>query len=639
VLFEKNMAIIAKRFPHLVKWLTDDTGNEGTEVEVLQSKTGLPIPRLSRDGQRVFLNSSYDPELEADRWLTSLVDEQHKGLLIYGSGFLYHLRAVLQAKKFTKVVCYEPSVKVLRSCLAVIDFEELLQYDWLLLGGTSYVENIENMNLYLRHTLVDLKVAVLPAYYLLYNTETMEFGQHLKDKMRIFHVNMVTSNATGEKWILNSFENLKHVNQTPGVRHFFDQFKKVPAFIVSGGPSLEKNIHLLKELQEKAVIICAGSSVRAALKKGVTPHFLVNIDGNPLNSVLYNELDLKDVCLLYNVRSYPGMLDKYAGRKIHMKMDVEQFSDMISFKSGGYDFGMIRSGFSCAHTALDFAFKLGCNPIVFIGQDLAYTDNKRYADGQVSEVQKFVTEEQLPPGCLLVKDIYGADVVTDQEFQNFKLWFEEIIEKYYKNDSQLINATEGGQPIEGVENQPLVEVILKYCQEYRGISWKIRKNYEKGQREWRKYSAQASCIPAQIEFLLKEALTKIAQLMDRTQELRKLNFSHAEFQKDSLEPMSKQIIAEYESLLSYSEYEVMLVDFKASKHTVMVVKLAELEPIENKEKYETKLVYILNILIETKIYLERIRECNQKSITIGEMADGQRFKANGDRDSQRPKLR
>jgi len=83
----------------------------------------------------------------------------------------------------------------------------------------------------------------------------------------------------------NAKENLKL--NSPNVGIFFDKFKDVPIIIVSTGPSLDKNIDLLKEAKGRALIISAGSALRPLLMRNIKPDFFAIIDPQ---DITYNQI-------------------------------------------------------------------------------------------------------------------------------------------------------------------------------------------------------------------------------------------------------------------------------------------------------------------------------------------------------------
>ena len=113
---------------------------------------------------------------------------------------------------------------------------------------------------------------------------------------------------------------------------------------------------------------------------------------------------------------------------------------------------------SVATLCTSVAQYMGCNPIAFIGQDLAYTDYKAHAqDFKSFKVDKEKVE--------YTRGYYGGEVPTDTPLLVFLKWFESFIRET-KEQTQYINCTEGGAYIDGAEHRPFKEVVDEYQQSY-----------------------------------------------------------------------------------------------------------------------------------------------------------------------------
>lgn len=102
------------------------------------------------------------------------------------------------------------------------------------------------------------------------------------------------------------------------------------------------------------------------------------------------------------------------------------------------------------------AVYLGCNPIIFIGQDLAYTDGKYHADSCND-----TTESDTVDDMIEVEGIDGNKVFTNSVWHTFLMWMEKFI--IHNPNNIYIDATEGGAKIHGTKIMPLRQAITKYC--------------------------------------------------------------------------------------------------------------------------------------------------------------------------------
>ena len=597
--YEKNYNLIKVKYPYLLKELNGTAVNNALTLETGRSRTGMPLLRVMRNERKIFLNSPYDPVLEAERWAERRGGNPKGALILCGGGFLYHLRAIIKQGHYQKVVCYEPSPAILKACLREIDLTEI-NGDYLLLTGNNYDECVNLIDQYLMYLMLDSDWAVLPAYQELFSEEIGAFEKVLRESVRISRANLATANLFGEKWASNAVKNLPVITKSPGIKHFFNQFNGIPAVIVSAGPSLEKNIHLLNEIKGKAVLICAGTSIRAMLKFGIKPHFLVAFDGTDYNKTIYSNLDLDDICLIYNYRFNHEALSYFRGKKVYMKLDTETFSDFLSLKCG-YEFGTVRSGFSVAHPSLDLAIKFGCSPVILIGQDLAYTGDKRYAESQYQQV---IDRNKLPANCFITKDLYGQDVVTDKQLDSFRQLFEMMVGEYYQG-KKIFNATEGGQPIKGVPNYKLADLIREYCRKERWIGRKVEELYESGLKAIKQHFSRGINPVGEMRTMAEYGIFKMENLIDRVRQLKYENFAEGSFQ-NGLDKALEEVAAEYRGLINARDWRLFIKDLQDWKIAPNQIALANLGKVVTEEGFNTKLQYWSNIIAETKKYLEYI---------------------------------
>ncbi|MFW6025756.1 MAG: 6-hydroxymethylpterin diphosphokinase MptE-like protein, partial [Candidatus Woesearchaeota archaeon] len=156
---------------------------------------------------------------------------------------------------------------------------------------------------------------------------------------------------------------------------------------------------------------------------------------------------------------------KWQGKQVFYTMK-RNFSGWVEKILGEYT--PVKTGGSVAHSMVDLAYKLGCDPIVIIGQDLAYENYKSHASGLRKGEINLEKDKHLFP----VKGIDGKIVYTDKRFKSFIDYFENYFDK--RTNRTFIDATEGGAKIEHTKIINLKDAIKKYCQPYDQINVKSR---------------------------------------------------------------------------------------------------------------------------------------------------------------------
>jgi hypothetical protein len=236
----------------------------------------------------------------------------------------------------------------------------------------------------------------------------------------------------------------------------------VPAVLVSAGPSLNKNAHLLNSIKDKCIIMAAGVAVNKLEKLGVTPHFMVGIDASDEEANIHRAVKSEDIYFIYSNQVSTGSVDGYRGPKFFMNYPTDLFSaELLKYADIPSEFFL--SGPSVANTCFDILFKMGCNPIILIGQDLSYLD----------------TDMPSKEGMVQENDIHGKPVYTNAVLLSMRNWFEGYFEKV-GNRVEIIYATEGGLDIKFAKNEILKDVIERLDFKEICLEDEFKRIYESG---------------------------------------------------------------------------------------------------------------------------------------------------------------
>ena len=256
-----------------------------------------------------------------------------------------------------------------------------------------------------------------------------------------------------EKFASTLNENFKSniKNYDDNVDILFNKYNNIPLYIISAGPSLDKNIKELKKAKGKGVILSVGRAVRSLLKENIEPDLIIIID--PQDFVYNSQLKGLDIDIPIIVLSTcdKNVMLKYKGQKLIALQEgytpAEEYAKQHNHK-------LVQTGGSVATTALDVAINMGCNPIIFVGQDLAYTDGKTHSQSTYSKsIERYKNLRE-------VEDIYGNTVHTPKNLYSYLRWIQNRIE--LEKNVKFIDATEGGAKIEGTEVLTLKETIRRY---------------------------------------------------------------------------------------------------------------------------------------------------------------------------------
>lgn len=209
--------------------------------------------------------------------------------------------------------------------------------------------------------------------------------------------------------IENILPNIRQWPQSFFANAFRSQFKNVPAIICGAGPSLNESIEMLRQVEDRALIIAGGSTITALSQQGIVPHFGIVLDPNPEEYSRLRAMSAFEMPLLYGTRVRKEVFRTGNGPLGYLRTGTGGPSELyfeerfgIEGEPIGPDMG--PEAFSVTTLAITFAVAMGCNPILLNGIDLAYTGGRRYAEGVLpaSDVQiKLLRKEKKAADRLL----------------------------------------------------------------------------------------------------------------------------------------------------------------------------------------------------------------------------------------------
>jgi hypothetical protein len=448
-----------------------DTAGGRERIETVNSRVGVPTVKvMSSNGKWVFLHSSVDPVKEAQKIAAGISTDPGKVVVVYGFALGYLIEALLEkVDERNPLFIIEPDQDLFCEAMRARDLRHLISSEriYILVGdsankikGTfSRIFNVAKYN--------DVIMTGLMGHQSVYPDSFSQSMVYIKEVVNGKLLSLVTVIKMGSNFVTNSLYNLADYCTHPGVNSLFQKFEGLPAIIVSAGPSLNKNIHLIKEAKGKAVIIAVGTAVKALKKWDIEPDFIFSIDPHPLNYEHFKGVELEEAALIAEIQSNHMIFENFQG-PIFVSGDVailKWFEDVIEKK------GIIESGGSVANNAFVAAYKMGADPIILVGQDLAYArDGHSHAAGTNYEEKVYSGNVNLD--FFYVKANDGGQLLTDRAFDQFRTFFELWISQYPKRE--YVNATEGGAFIKGTKLMTLREVIDQYCQKTVDVQSIIR---------------------------------------------------------------------------------------------------------------------------------------------------------------------
>lgn len=474
-LFKKNVERWELFYPREAR---DLPNLKTTLFRLHQNETGSLNLATQVEGVNHFLHSKENPQEEARKWFNSLDLNNVEVLFVYGAGLGYFYDAAvewLHQKSNHALVFIEDNLEVIRLLLETEQGTRLLhdQQVWL-----SYLSPDYNLLLSLTSNFVlkPYHFTALPHYA----EHHQEAFSRLKSQYAFF-LNLregiaIEYSDHGRAFFSNFFRNMFELPEAYLGNKLFDKFKGIPAIICGAGPSLEKNLKVLEILGDRAIIFAGGTAMNALNATGFLPHLGVGIDPNPAQFTR----------LIMNQAYETPFL--YRNRFLHDALDVIHGDHLYVTGTGGYDISRwieeklgiegktVAEGFNVVNFSMSIAHAMGCNPIIFVGLDLAYTDSKSYAPGIVHhplhERREFYRTKSYEEDVISHNDIYGQPTLTLWKWVSESLWYTDFL---INNEGIIaVNATEGGIGFKGVINKTLAEasdVLLNNQYDLDGLIW------------------------------------------------------------------------------------------------------------------------------------------------------------------------
>lgn len=439
-------------------------------IQIVQGENGWPVARVSLGTTKVHTNSLIDPWKEASHWADTLDYKDVMVSFIYGCGFGYPLLEYAKRKQpYTETIIFERNIDLFYAMLSRIDLQSVLR------DPTFHfvIGDIQQMKPIVSDILTSdfLLRATKPACFFTWLAHRNDKEAYLAIHEWIWNTLELSLTGVGNSvhdtlvGMYNMIDNVDRVLHSPRLSSLRDTFQDKPAFIVSNGPSLDKNIERLYQAKGKALILTAESALKPCLKRQIQPDAVCVVERTPSSyEVHFKQAHLPSDLVMVGLNLIdPRIPVEFPGPWIPVFRLYESTSKWINEAIS--DGCGLSGGSSSAHLAFEFALWVGANPIIFVGQDLAfgadYSTHSKLSSYSEEYLAQHVQILQAQP-TFIVKGVDGNLIPTIKIWYEFKTWFEQQIAQH--PEIRFIDATEGGAYIEGTELMTLEQAITTFCQ-------------------------------------------------------------------------------------------------------------------------------------------------------------------------------
>jgi hypothetical protein len=532
----KNMAALWTSEPRLARAIEALRGDEpGPTYEVEQSKSGPATAKAQTfEGRSIYLHSRYNPADEAARQIEKADVENIVAFYVSGFGLGYHVQALFDRCGDDTLVCiFEPDLRVLQIAFEHNDFSKLIECSrvmWFWKDDKAELFNRltpwqPSITMGFERISHQPSIELAPAFHQQMATYVDEFKAYA-------HTSVTTLVLNGKRTAENVASNLPWYVATPSLSRLGQKYRGMPAIIVSAGPSLRKNKHLLKDAAGKAVIIAVQTTLQPLLEMGIEPNFVTSLDYHDISTRFWEKLPrtLKTE-LIAEPKAASAILEMNPGP---LSLLGNEFAEML-LKELKLNKTKLPSGATVAHLAYYAAEHLGCDPIIFIGQDLGFSDGLCYTPGTSyedvwrPELGRFCTLEMKQWEQIVrdrnilrkVPDFQGRPTYTEERLFTYLQHFER---DFAKTRTRIIDATEGGVLKRGSVPMAFKDAIAQFCvsplaparQEHPGLRWDLLIDCKSSLKN-RRNEAQ------EIEQISKQTLPLLEEVRDHLEDQSRVN--------------------------------------------------------------------------------------------------------------------
>ncbi|HAA2092786.1 TPA_asm: DUF115 domain-containing protein, partial [Campylobacter coli] len=498
----------------------------------------------------------------------------------FGNGILF--KALLQNKNHQHIVVFEKDIEIIWIMFHILDFSSELQNSRLMVLNTNKLEIQDYNELCSSKPFFQFSriyfLELMSHYYERFHEDILGLNKKLAENFK----NSIVSHGNDPLDALQGIEqfvyNLPQMITHPSYKELLSKRKGVSdtAIIVSTGPSLTKQLPLLKKYASKATIFCADSSYPILAKHGIKPDYVLSLERIPLTSEFFNndfgEFD-KDILFVLKSYVHPHTT-KYLQKNNRNFMLVSTYASFIQYLKLDY-FGYFNMGKSVANMSYLLTEYLNYKNIILIGQDLAYAKDGFSHTKDYKNLDKHEGHFQRDKGkfqCLA----YGGNgkVESSEIWTMFRLIFENDINYFQKFfNITTYNCTEGGARIEGTIEKP----FLWACENL--LDKDLNKPFEK---------LEPLSLNKQNEFLLK-AYYKVYQSIKHCRDFSKILSN--DFEKIQSVYLSLNEKEEYLNLAieKIDEFKNKLEDIKQMQDLYEI-----LSPLLTQFELNLARIYVLN---------------------------------------------
>ncbi len=535
-MFEKNLEALLEKNALLAAKVLAITENK--KYEVFQGSDPVDINIFDKEKNVPIYQNSVEETLAK---FNEIEDKQILNPYLYffgiGNGIL--IKMILGNEKHKRITVIEPEAEMFYIALNFADFSQEIRDNRLLLFTASdFSFPIAEMMISHADARIYSKVyhlELIQPYYGLFKNEVLKINADITKAINhiiVGHGNDAIDSLVG---VEHHTRNLPVMLKNPKFKEFVKHKNSEICIIVSAGPSLNKQLELLKKIKENVTIMCVDSTLPILVQNGIKPDIVCSMERDELTAKFFEktpEDEQEGIIFLSASLQHETLLRAIKKGTRILAMRPFKYSKFFGLE----DYGYVCYGMSAANMAHELAFFMGYKTCVLIGQDLAYSKDgkKSHTDGHIlGDDFEFKHNFQ---------DVYLEAYGGEEKIRSHTIWkmFQNFFEKNIhdtKHALRTINATEGGAKIHGAEEitfKKVCDTIVdkNFKKELIKIDYPTKDEYEKNLAHANKKIDEMVEVGERVKEKVESVFLEVAKACEELENLNEKNqLEHIDFNK------------------------------------------------------------------------------------------------------------
>jgi hypothetical protein len=442
-------------------------------IENEKAKNGSMTAKISQNQKPfIYMHSKFRPEYEAEEMLKTVSFKSVGMYFVFGLGLGYQLTELSKrCKEKSVIIVIEPFMEVFENMIHKINMSDFLNNGnlYFMVGFNDLLLN-QILNTFIYKHFLDHMTNVQYIELSYYKSLVGDINKKIE---MIKEITTYAWRALGNCQYDHNIGFVQSILNTPFIveKNGINEFEKIykdkdvvkRCIVVSAGPSLNDNLKLINENQNRFIIIALDATLNILVENGITPDFIVTMERVGVYENFFDGKNVtvpKESVLVCPSVTQPEVVNYFKDNKIiffYQNVGIQEYLDNITQK------GKLSSATSAAYTAINVAITLGFIEIVLIGQDLSYSEKGDiYADGMSSNAQK-IEKKRKEQNTYTSKVINNNGVMVESNiiWAKQRMTIETLVQS--ARHVKFYNTSLHGAKIEGTVVKSLKDYVMENC--------------------------------------------------------------------------------------------------------------------------------------------------------------------------------